>query len=270
MYFSNIVVFCPMRVLHVELPRCCCSSCSSCRSFTGRRLTPWSGRPETCASAAPRLPATRLKPPTEATRPGATAEPHGAPRGTRLGRGASSLAGPANPPPTQGAPSGLTQATWEPSNQVPVGSKTAGGAPSGGYLVYHTPPNMEKPCKSWEFQQIVVGLYTPAAWQAVRHAVRQRRTGMPSRWKTSGLSGSRRARRRTSASAMGCEMGRIRPTRGHCQVDGNHVDRPPRYWALARREPTMLGIKNSRQPQLDNTLPSAARAHSPPAISPNR
>ena len=31
--------------------------------------------------------------------------------------------------------------------------------------------------------------------QAVRHAVRQRRTGMPSRWKTSGLSGSRRARR---------------------------------------------------------------------------
>ena len=25
------------------------------------------------------------------------------------------------------------------------------------------------------------------------------------------------------------------------------------YWALARRGPTMLGIKNSRQPQLDNT-----------------
>ena len=39
----------------------------------------------------------------------------------------------------------------------------------------------------------------------------------------------------------------------HCQVDENHVDRPPRYWALARRGPTMLGIKNSRQPQLDNT-----------------
>ena len=35
---------------------------------------------------------------------------------------------------------------------------------------------------------------------------------MPSRWKTSGLSGSRRARRRASASAIGCEMGRIRPT----------------------------------------------------------
>ena len=35
---------------------------------------------------------------------------------------------------------------------------------------------------------------------------------MPSRWKTSGLSGSRRARRRARASAMGCEMGRIRPT----------------------------------------------------------
>ena len=53
---------------------------------------------------------------------------------------------------------------------------------------------------------------TPAAWQAVRHAVRQRRIVIPSRWKTSGLSGSRRARRRARASAMGCEMGRIRPT----------------------------------------------------------
>ena len=38
---------------------------------------------------------------------------------------------------------------------------------------------------------------------------------------------------------------------GHCQVDEKHADRPPRYWALARREPTMLGIKNGRQPQLD-------------------
>ena len=53
---------------------------------------------------------------------------------------------------------------------------------------------------------------TPAAWQAVRHAVRQRRIVIPSRWKTSGLSGSRRARRRFSASAMGGEMGRMRPT----------------------------------------------------------
>ena len=35
---------------------------------------------------------------------------------------------------------------------------------------------------------------------------------MPSRWKTSGLVGSRRARRRARASAMGGEMGRIRPT----------------------------------------------------------
>ena len=52
---------------------------------------------------------------------------------------------------------------------------------------------------------------TPAAWQAVRHAVRQRRIVIPSRWKTSGLSGSRRARRRASASAMGGEMGRMRP-----------------------------------------------------------
>ena len=53
---------------------------------------------------------------------------------------------------------------------------------------------------------------TPAAWQAVRHAVRQRRIVIPSRWKTSGLSGSRRARRRARASAMGGEMGRMRPT----------------------------------------------------------
>ena len=35
---------------------------------------------------------------------------------------------------------------------------------------------------------------------------------MPSRWKTSGLSGLRRARRRARASAIGCEIGRIRPT----------------------------------------------------------
>ena len=54
---------------------------------------------------------------------------------------------------------------------------------------------------------------TPAAQQAVRQAVRQRRIGMPSRWKTSGLWGSRRARRRARASAMGGERGRMRPTR---------------------------------------------------------
>ena len=35
---------------------------------------------------------------------------------------------------------------------------------------------------------------------------------MPSWWNTSGLVGSRRARRRASASAMGGEIGRIRPT----------------------------------------------------------
>ena len=39
----------------------------------------------------------------------------------------------------------------------------------------------------------------------------------------------------------------------HCQIDEKLVDRPPRYWAPARREPAMLGIKNGRQPQLDNT-----------------
>ena len=39
----------------------------------------------------------------------------------------------------------------------------------------------------------------------------------------------------------------------HCQVGEKLVDRPPRYWAPARLEPTMLSIKNSPQPQLDNT-----------------
>ena len=39
----------------------------------------------------------------------------------------------------------------------------------------------------------------------------------------------------------------------HCQVDEKLVDRPLRYWAPARREPAMLGIKNGRQFQLDNT-----------------
>ena len=40
---------------------------------------------------------------------------------------------------------------------------------------------------------------------------------------------------------------------GYCQVDEKLVDRPPRYWARASREPAMLGIRNGRQPQLDNT-----------------
>ena len=39
----------------------------------------------------------------------------------------------------------------------------------------------------------------------------------------------------------------------HCQVDEKLVDRPPRYWAPARLERAMLGIRNTRQPQLDNT-----------------
>ena len=41
--------------------------------------------------------------------------------------------------------------------------------------------------------------------------------------------------------------------RGYRQVDEKLVDRPPRYWARASREPAMLGIKNGRRPQLDNT-----------------
>ena len=36
--------------------------------------------------------------------------------------------------------------------------------------------------------------------------------------------------------------GAIQTLDGHCQVDEKLVDRPPRYWAPARREPAMLGI----------------------------
>ena len=37
----------------------------------------------------------------------------------------------------------------------------------------------------------------------------------------------------------------------YCQVDEKLVDQPPRCWDRARREPAMLGIRNGRQPQLD-------------------
>ena len=43
------------------------------------------------------------------------------------------------------------------------------------------------------------------------------------------------------------------PRRRYCQVDEKLVELPPRYWARASREPAMLGIRNGRQPQLDNT-----------------
>ena len=39
----------------------------------------------------------------------------------------------------------------------------------------------------------------------------------------------------------------------YCQVDEKLVERLPRYWARASREPVILGIKNGRRPQLDNT-----------------
>ena len=53
------------------------------------------------------------------------------------------------------------------------------------------------------------------------------------------------------------------PFRRYCQVDENHVVRPPRYWAQARREPAILGIRNGRQPQLDcEHDPSACRGRS--------
>ena len=48
--------------------------------------------------------------------------------------------------------------------------------------------------------------------------------------------------------------------RGYCQVGEKRVDRPPRYWARSRREPAMLGIRNGRQPQLDNTARALTEA----------
>ena len=47
------------------------------------------------------------------------------------------------------------------------------------------------------------------------------------------------------------------PGGGYCQVDEKLIDLPPRYWAPARREPAMMGIRNGRQAQLDNTMPPA-------------
>ena len=54
------------------------------------------------------------------------------------------------------------------------------------------------------------------------------------------------------ANAYRCTHGSDAPER-YCQVNEKLVDRPPRYWARASREPAMLGIKNGRRPQLDNT-----------------
>ena len=55
--------------------------------------------------------------------------------------------------------------------------------------------------------------------------------------------------------------------RGYCQVDEKLVARPPRYWARASREPAMLGIRNGRQPQLDNTRVRSVRRREPAADS---
>ena len=43
------------------------------------------------------------------------------------------------------------------------------------------------------------------------------------------------------------------------------VDLPPRYWARARREPAMLGIRNGCQPRLDNT---SSRPFGPSVVAP--
>ena len=44
-----------------------------------------------------------------------------------------------------------------------------------------------------------------------------------------------------------------------CSVDATLVDRPPRGWARASREPAMLGTNNGRRPQLDTTVRSHQR-----------
>ena len=59
---------------------------------------------------------------------------------------------------------------------------------------------------------------------------------------------------------------------GYCQVDEKLVDLPQRYWVRARPEPTMLGIRNGRQPHLDNTsarIPPAMASSSTPNTSPS-
>ncbi len=61
-----------------------------------------------------------------------------------------------------------------------------------------------------------------------------------------------------------------RPLSRYCQGDEKHVDRPPRYGARARREPTMLGINNGRQPQLDNTSERGIEGGSSPRTAASR
>ncbi len=63
---------------------------------------------------------------------------------------------------------------------------------------------------------------------------------------------------------------RMSLSRGYCQGDEKHVDRPPRYWARARREPTMLGINNGRRPQLDNTSERGIEGGSSPRTAASR
>ena len=65
----------------------------------------------------------------------------------------------------------------------------------------------------------------------------------PSAWRK----GNRKTRRSVNAVS-------IAQSERYCQVNEKLVDRPPRYWAPASREPAMLGIKNGRRPQLDNTI----------------
>ena len=56
-----------------------------------------------------------------------------------------------------------------------------------------------------------------------------------------------------------CDAYNHKATSWHCQVVEQLVDRPPRCWAPTRREPAMLGIKNGRQLQLDNTVCRSVR-----------
>ena len=68
--------------------------------------------------------------------------------------------------------------------------------------------------------------------------------------------------------------GRCDDLGGYCHVDEKLVDLPPRYWARARREPAILGIRNGHQPQLDNISPraisntSGAASRDPPPSGP--
>ena len=83
---------------------------------------------------------------------------------------------------------------------------------------------------------------------------------MPSRWKTSGLSGSRRARRRARASAMGCEMGRIRPTNVFERAGESRMTPPAIVNLLPGEAEDLLLAPAGVVGQIEDVLPRGGQA----------